>query len=209
MRVKTEKRRQAIMQAALSLFHEVGYERASMSAIAARLGGSKATLYGYFKSKEELYVTAMLDNVKEHSSEFLSKLDSSIIDIEIVLKNLGGSYLFFISDFEFLATKRSALAQGATSALGPLLYERGPKHAWDQVASYLKQRMNDGALLQSDPEIAALQLKALLEAGIAEPALFGAKPLLTVERAVTLAVKAFMRIYGKAQPSKTQHVLDD
>ena len=34
---------------------ELGYERTSMSEIAARLGGSKATLYSYFPSKEELF----------------------------------------------------------------------------------------------------------------------------------------------------------
>jgi AcrR family transcriptional regulator len=205
MRVKTEKRRQA----ALGLFHEVGYERASMSAIAARLGGSKATLYGYFKSKDELFVAAMINSVRDNTDDFLNKLDLNISNIEIVLKNLGVSYLLFISNPEFVVTKRSALTQGSNAALGPLLYERGPKHAWDQVAAYLEQRMNDGALPQSEPQIAALHLKGLLEAGIAEPAVFGAKPHLSIERAVTLAVKAFMRIYGKAQPSEMPHLLDD
>ena len=32
-----------------------GYGATSMSTIAARVGGSKATLYHYFKSKEELF----------------------------------------------------------------------------------------------------------------------------------------------------------
>jgi AcrR family transcriptional regulator len=202
MRVKTEKRRQAIMQAALSLFHEVGYERASMSEIAARLGGSKATLYGYFKTKDELYVSAMLDSVKYSSNDFLGKLDVSIEEIDVVLQNFGHSYVLFISNAEFTATKRSALAQGASSALGPMLYERGPKHAWDQVAAYLEKQMNNGTLRPSDPEIAALQLKGLLEAGIAEPVLFGAKAQLPLDRAVTLAVQAFMRIYGKRERSE-------
>lgn len=33
MRVKTDSRRQAILSAALAVFREVGYERASMAAI--------------------------------------------------------------------------------------------------------------------------------------------------------------------------------
>ena len=32
-----------------------GFAATSMSAIATRLGGSKGTLYNYFKSKEELF----------------------------------------------------------------------------------------------------------------------------------------------------------
>jgi AcrR family transcriptional regulator len=51
MRVKSDTRREAILEIAKDLFREVGYERASMAMISARVGGSKATLYSYFKSR--------------------------------------------------------------------------------------------------------------------------------------------------------------
>ena len=54
MRVRTEEKRQEIVRIAAELFEQLGYERTSMSAIAASVGGSKATLYGYFASKEDL-----------------------------------------------------------------------------------------------------------------------------------------------------------
>src|ERR1700748_881544 len=50
-----DSRREAILDVATEVFLEVGYSCASMSAIAARVGGSKGTLYNYFKSKEELF----------------------------------------------------------------------------------------------------------------------------------------------------------
>ncbi|MBK6413847.1 MAG: helix-turn-helix transcriptional regulator [Sphingopyxis sp.] len=59
--VKTDARRNAILAAATDIFREVGYARASMAMISARLGGSKGTLYGYFKSKEELFGAAMME----------------------------------------------------------------------------------------------------------------------------------------------------
>ena len=59
MRVKTADRRQAILEVAHDVFQEMGFERASMAVISRRLGGSKGTLYGYFRSKEELFETAM------------------------------------------------------------------------------------------------------------------------------------------------------
>ena len=54
MRVKTEAKRQHIVDVAAQAFRELGFEGASMAEICARVGGSKATLYNYFASKEEL-----------------------------------------------------------------------------------------------------------------------------------------------------------
>ncbi|MFT3998253.1 MAG: helix-turn-helix domain-containing protein, partial [Asticcacaulis sp.] len=48
-------RREAILDVASRIFLEEGFDAASMSAIAARVGGSKGTLYNYFKNKEELF----------------------------------------------------------------------------------------------------------------------------------------------------------
>src|SRR5262245_51865473 len=45
MGVRGEARRQKIVEAAVDVFREQGFERASMAEIAARAGGSKATLY--------------------------------------------------------------------------------------------------------------------------------------------------------------------
>jgi AcrR family transcriptional regulator len=197
MRVKTEDRRQAIMRAALTVFGELGYERASMSEIAARLGYSKATIYGYFPSKEELFVTALLEVHSDQAEAFLEKLDPSRKDISGVLEDFGRAYLEFHSSPSLLDNKRNALAQGAASSLGPLLYERGPQHSCDRLKAYLERLMHCGALRPCDPEIAALHFQGLLEAGIVEPCLFGAAPRLTIEQAAPLAVEAFMRAYGQ------------
>ena len=53
--VRREDRRDAILDVAYECFVAEGYGSTSMSTIAARLGGSKGTLYNYFKSKEELF----------------------------------------------------------------------------------------------------------------------------------------------------------
>lgn len=52
-----EERRLAILEAALALFQEGGYEHASMAAVARRAGVAKGTVYLYFKTKEELFLT--------------------------------------------------------------------------------------------------------------------------------------------------------
>jgi AcrR family transcriptional regulator len=55
VRVKTAARREAILAAAKQVFQDMGYDRASMDEVAARFGGSKATVYRYFGSKEALF----------------------------------------------------------------------------------------------------------------------------------------------------------
>lgn len=50
-----EKAKDRIVGAALGVFSEKGYHEATMDDVAERLGVSKAALYQYFKSKEELY----------------------------------------------------------------------------------------------------------------------------------------------------------
>jgi hypothetical protein len=66
------------------------------------------------------------------------------------------------------------------------------------VAAYLGRLMEAGALRPCDPEIAALHLQGLLEAGVVEPAMFDAPPRLAIERAAPLAVEAFLRAYAAA-----------
>jgi len=196
MRVKTEDRRQAIMRAALCVFREVGYERASMSEIAARLGGSKATLYGYFKSKEDLFASAMVEELSDQARLMHERLGPGNEDVQAALEHFGRGYLEFLCSSELLDKRRTVLSQGAASALGPLIYEQGPRRTCDRVAAYLERRMRDGALRSADAGIAALHLLSLLEAGVVDPLMYGATPRLSIDRAVPLAVAAFLAIYG-------------
>jgi AcrR family transcriptional regulator len=51
--------RNRIIQTALELFNDKGYHPTKMEDIADRLGVSKATIYFYFKSKEDLLIAAI------------------------------------------------------------------------------------------------------------------------------------------------------
>jgi AcrR family transcriptional regulator len=56
--------RQLILEAALEVFAEQGYEKASLRMIAERLGVTKAALYYHFSTKEEI-VLSLLESVVE------------------------------------------------------------------------------------------------------------------------------------------------
>src|SRR5262245_30381347 len=68
MRTRTEERRRAIIEAAKKIFLDQGFDAASMSEISERVGGSKATLYGYFPSKEELFIACLRDFSREETA---------------------------------------------------------------------------------------------------------------------------------------------
>ena len=60
MKVRTEARREAILEVASQVFVEFGFKRASMIEIVRRLGGSKSTIYGYYRYKYEYSPTLYL-----------------------------------------------------------------------------------------------------------------------------------------------------
>ena len=51
----TDRKREAIVQAAISEFRSNGFDITSMDKIAATAGVSKRTVYNHFASKEELF----------------------------------------------------------------------------------------------------------------------------------------------------------
>lgn len=194
MRVRTEDRRQAIIDVALSVFREVGFERASMAMIAGRLGGSKGTLYGYFRSKEDLFETTMKAAVEGPGDQILDLLDPEAPDLRSVLCRFAKAYISFVIGTEVLAITRTAIAEGYNSPLGPHLFAQGPGRALAKMTVYFEQVKTLGLIEAKSARSAALHFKGLIEAGFLEDALYGAK--LHSYSEIDDAVDAFLRAYG-------------
>ncbi|ALZ10870.1 TPA: TetR/AcrR family transcriptional regulator [Pseudomonas aeruginosa] len=196
MRVKTDDRRKVILDVAIEIFREVGYARASMAMISTRIGGSKGTLYGYFKSKDELFAAAMMAVMEEQADEIMGLLDLSEPDVALALRRFGEALLALLTSADTLAIMRAAIAEGANSKLGATLYEMGAGRAWHQMTNYIARQQEVGLIRAMDASVAAAHLKALLETGFIEPLLFGARPWFTPKEAVARAVDVFLRAYG-------------
>ena len=195
MRTKTDEKRRAILAAACALFEEAGFERASMSAIAARAGASKATIYGYFATKEKLFATAMTDALHGYAAHFIDQLDAEG-PVETVLESFGAAYLRFVLSDQLLSLQRATLSDVSLHRLGPELYALGPMQAWTRVSEFLRRRMESGELRAADPLRAAFDFKGLLESGMFEPALQHVPPLFDIEDAVRNARMVFLSAYG-------------
>ncbi len=66
-------KRQAMLHQAASVFARDGYDRASMSGLAAECGVSKALLYHYYASKEAL----LFDIINSHLEELVDAVDAA------------------------------------------------------------------------------------------------------------------------------------
>src|ERR1700720_4258337 len=105
MKTKTESKRQAIIQAAAEVFREVGFDRASMSDIRARIGGSKATLYNYFPSKEKLFFEVMHQAKTHELEETVRTLNPGADDLRRELLRFGQEFLSVLYSPEAIAVR--------------------------------------------------------------------------------------------------------
>lgn len=62
---EVEFRRKAIVEAAREVFSENGYDGTTIDAVAERSEFAKATLYKFFRTKEELYLSVVEDGFRE------------------------------------------------------------------------------------------------------------------------------------------------
>lgn len=200
MKKRTETRRLAIVQAATQVF-EAGFERASMSAISELAGYSKATLYSYFSSKEELFFTVLVDATEAQFQSTHAALDPHAPDIGAALNLFGQRLLAFIYSPQVRSARRLIVSEAGRSELGRRCYELGPVRSEAAVTAFLAQAMDAGRLRRADPRIAGLHLKGLLDAEWSDSATFqNVTQVSDADAAATAAraVAVFMAAYGPA-----------
>src|ERR1700719_2884541 len=167
---KSDSKRQAILENAYRLFRAQGFDGTSMADITSHVGGSKATLYSHFPSKEELFVECMMAALENYMSDTLKHLDASRSDPESALRNFGTSVLNFICSPEQLEVRRLMIAEAARSGTGKLFFDKITALR-THVSAFMSECMASGNLRREDPALAAHHLSALLEAEILEPLL--------------------------------------
>src|ERR1700676_3792891 len=200
---KNDSKRHAILENAYRLFRAQGFDGTSMAEIASQVGGSKATLYSHFPSKEELFVECMMAALENYMSDTLKHLDASRSDPQAALRNFGTSVLNFICSPEQVAVRRLMIAEAARSGTGKLFFDKITALR-SQISSFLAACMASGLLRRDDPDLAADHLGALLEAEILEPLLLHVREAAPDEEETALAarraVAAFLRAYAQTAP---------
>jgi AcrR family transcriptional regulator len=192
MRVRNEEKRHEIIRIAAELFDELGYERTSMSAIAARVGGSKATLYGHFASKEDLLRAVLDHDVNEETDRLLHEFLSEK-DLRSGLVRLGISYL------SRHHARAASIRTVANQPIAQEFYETVLRPAWQRLADRFATMMKEGRLKFADPWTTAMHWKGLNEWDLLEQHLLSANAVADpndIVTAATAAADAFIKVYA-------------
>ncbi len=174
MRKKTEEKKEEIIKAAKEVFKEFGFEKASMSKISSKLGGSKATLYNYFSSKEELFFEVIsIANAQE--SDFVHQIidtKNETLDIHTQLYEFGKRFLNFVYSQKMVEIRRLTISQSEITNLGRITYKNRVLKSREILSKYLEKAIKFNKIKKTDTNIAAIHFFGLLESELMYPFLF-------------------------------------
>jgi TetR/AcrR family transcriptional regulator of autoinduction and epiphytic fitness len=185
----TDRKRQAIIQAAINEFRDNGFEITSMDKIAATAGVSKRTVYNHFPSKEELFAEILnqlwIRLTAEQETAYRPDLP-----LREQLRVLLKAKLQMMGDDNFLDLARVAIAATIHS----------PERAQDMVARmgereegltvWIRAAQADARLKTIAPDFAAQQLHGLLKSFAFWPQVSMGKPGLSPEEQHQVAESA-------------------
>ena len=194
-------RRDAIVAIAQKTFIANGYAGTSMSEIAARLGGSKGTLYSYFKSKEELFVAVVGRKCAQIEALMKDAVIKSGGDLKATLTDFGEHFLELVLSDDSIATFRLAIAESDRfPEIGQAIYNTGISQNLRRTTELLRHAKEASQLRDDvDVAVAAEQFLDLCLTGIHRRRLLSVtrEPSAKEVRAnVAHAVSTFMLAFG-------------
>lgn len=195
-----EDRAARYLEAARALFVAHGYEGTSTDMIVARVGGSKATLYRYFPSKE-----ALVDGlIAELAARAAPPIDVASLPLERALEVLGRATLDAVVSEQAAALLRLCLgALGRFPKLAETLWRGGPALTYARFITFLEARRATGEVDFEDAQLAAEHFLAGIAGHIQLKVAMGiAGPPDEAERGrrVAAAVAAFTARYATRRP---------
>jgi TetR/AcrR family transcriptional regulator, regulator of autoinduction and epiphytic fitness len=194
----TDRKRDAIVQAAIVEFRANGFEATSVDKVAARAEVSKRTLYNHFPSKDELFA-AILHILWESSASQMARTYDPASPVRDQLLALLRGKLAMLADDNFLALARVAIAAGLHS----------PERAQEMVArlgekdgglvEWIRAAQKHGALKAGDAVQAYKQLESLVKGVAFWPQVALGQPVLTPraqKQLATATADLFLGHYG-------------
>ncbi|MCB2253653.1 TetR/AcrR family transcriptional regulator [Pseudomonas chlororaphis] len=193
----TDRKREAILQAAITEFRASGFDITSMDKIAATAGVSKRTVYNHFPSKEELF------------TEILHKLWASIrarsdilyhpgLTLREQLRALLLAKLQLLADHNFLDLARVAIAATLHSPERAQYMVARMGEREEGLMVWIRAAAADGRLKPLDPDFAAQQLHGMLKTFAFWPQVTLNRPPLEApeqQRIVESAIDMFLACY--------------
>ncbi|MDB5064663.1 MAG: TetR/AcrR family transcriptional regulator [Chloroflexi bacterium] len=156
---RRQSRRELIVLAAVEVFREMGLEKATLEAVGERVGLSKASLYYYVRSKEELLGHVVVQVVRAQE-EALSQLLQSSVDPEERLRAFCQSHVRIICTDPVGAVSARVALSGIRDDV-----VRRPLHEYmARLETILREGVDAGVFRDMDLRIAQHSIIATLNA---------------------------------------------
>jgi TetR/AcrR family transcriptional regulator len=155
-RLTSEERKARIIDAALQLFAQKGFNGTRTKEIAEAAGTSEALLFWHFKSKEEIYRQALRSLFGRHpvlpdiEKKMAQKDDQAVfkeLALHVIRHNRKDRRILRLAIFSALEGFPLAEIVHQDDEVGPTLPE--------VVGRYIRQRIDDGAFRRENTDIAA------------------------------------------------------
>jgi AcrR family transcriptional regulator len=171
-----------ILDAAVEVFAEKGFSSATMDEIASAAGITKGTIYLYFPSKEELFVT-MARRQFERALALLPEVRlEEATDPEQITRRLGREFLRIFMTPEVAKVFPLIIAEyNHVPALQDLYRNEMLPRLNFQLAALLELGMEAGYIRRMDPVIASRCLMGMFFAFVMTQEVFGAKQVTPME----------------------------
>lgn len=202
-------KRLSIIDAAARVFCHEGFAGANIDLIAAEAGVSRQTVYNHHGDKENLLVAVVKEITERINAgvfETLATFPDKPIDLEAELVAFAvrlNQNCICSRDGKFL--RKLLHTEGERH---PKLFvgwrEDGPAKTWAALAARIARLAHAGWLEIEDPDVAARQFLALVNADLQMAMIFGDNVTEEQQRtSATNAVRTFLRAFGKARSNAT------
>jgi len=194
----TDRKREAIVQAAIAEFRANGFDATSVDKVAARAEVSKRTLYNHFASKDELFseILRVLWHSCTSQVELPYRADAPMREqlLELMMRKMA-----LLADDNFLDLARVAIAATIHSPerAQDLIHRLGQKESG--VLGWIRAAQRDGRLKPGDASLAAQQLESLVKGVAFWPQVTMGQPKLaprTQRQVAGAAVDLFLSHYA-------------
>lgn len=158
----TDRKRQAIVEAAIAEFRSSGFESTSMDKIAATAGVSKRTVYNHFPSKDELFAQILHELWNSSAWQAEQPYDPAV-PLREQLIGLLSKKMAMLQDSYFLDLARVAIAEAIHSPERAQEMVSRMTRREEEAAVWLRAAQADGKLLKADPALTSQMLPGLLK----------------------------------------------
>ena len=149
MRTKDDVKEAALFEATVKLVNEIGFASSSVSKIAKEAGVSPATIYVYYKNKEDLLVSTYVQ-IKLDLSKALLRDFNDQLPIRDIFRNVWFKMFEYISNhleyFKFME-------QFSNSPYSALVNRQEVEHYFDPLSKVMKTGIEQKIIKNVHPDI--------------------------------------------------------